>query len=217
MFGGLQAAHDTKRPLNSLKRSQADQILAKVAEELLTTLKTHPQVPALPAAFNAVKPKAVFLVPYTRNPYFTGRLPDLQRLRDELTSANKLEPLLVNGRAGIGKTQLVVEYAYRYRSEYDAVFWVSGQVRSVADGTSSTGTEQQLASGYGAIAQALNLPEATVQDQDSIREAVRSWLERNGRWLLIIDNVDDRNALERYLPRTLAGHVLRRRGYLRLR
>ena len=208
VFGSIQAAHKTDRPLNSLKKAQADQILAEVAEELLAIAKTKPQAdPASQAIIDAGKPMLVFLVPYARNTYFTGRVPELERLRQEL-SVNDPQPLVINGRAGIGKTQLAIEYAYRYRTEYDAVFWLNGQVRSAVDGTALAGTEQQLASGYRAIAQALNLSEATVHSQDSIREAVRSWLERNRGWLLIIDNVDDGDALNRYLPRIPAGNVI---------
>src|SRR4051794_30304822 len=85
VFGTIQAAHDTKRPLSSLKKAQADEILAKVAEELVAIVQARPQADAAsPAIIDAGKPKLVFLVPYTRNPYFTGRSAHLERLRQEL-------------------------------------------------------------------------------------------------------------------------------------
>ncbi len=70
--------------------------------------------------FPVVTP-AVWNIPHPRNPFFTGREPLLQQLadtwkRDQSTAYTP--PQVISGLGGIGKTQIVVEYAYLHRHEY---------------------------------------------------------------------------------------------------
>src|SRR5207247_4260262 len=62
---------------------------------------------------------SIWNIPYHCNPYFTGREDVLKKLYDALrtdkTSA-RTQPQAVSGLGGIGKTQSVVEYAYRYHN-----------------------------------------------------------------------------------------------------
>src|SRR5436309_977810 len=60
-------------------------------------------------------PDHIWLVPYDRNPLFTGRESLLKRLHDTLTATktSALTPLVaISGLGGIDKTQTAVEYAY---------------------------------------------------------------------------------------------------------
>src|ERR1700680_1968756 len=67
----------------------------------------------------------IWNVPYGRNSFFTGREEVLERLRVALTAhAHPVaipQPQAISGLGGIGKTQLAIEYAYRYRTDYAAV------------------------------------------------------------------------------------------------
>ena len=92
------------------------------------------------------------------------------------------------GLGGIGKTQTVLEYAYEYRQNYKAIFWI------VAD------TETTLNTSFKEIAKILNLDEASEPDQNVIVSAVKRWLEINEAWLLLLDNADDPRLLKLYLP-----------------
>ncbi|MFQ4139848.1 tetratricopeptide repeat protein [Nodosilinea sp. PGN35] len=140
-----------------------------------------------------------WMVPYGRNPYFTGRdevLATLYRqLRDRQTAAIA-QTQAISGLGGIGKTQTAVEYAYRYRDDYRYVFWVGAD------------TELELTSGYVAIAQHLNLPLKNAENQDETVQSVRVWLGREEGWLLIFDNADQPELVQPFLPREIKGHIL---------
>ena len=67
-------------------------------------------------------------VPFLRNPQFVGRERDLDGLHAALQdgAAVGIRPVGLTGLGGIGKTQLAVEYCYRYREAYPGgVFWLN--------------------------------------------------------------------------------------------
>ena len=75
-----------------------------------------------------------FRVPFLRNPFFVGREQDLANLHAALTSGSPVGirsalPAAgagLTGMGGIGKTQLAVEYCYRFRDAYPGgVFWLN--------------------------------------------------------------------------------------------
>ncbi len=70
-------------------------------------------------------PPPVWNVPYPRNPLFIGREELLALLATALQpgqAAALSQPFALSGLGGIGKTHLAVEYAYRHRQDYQAVF-----------------------------------------------------------------------------------------------
>lgn len=131
-------------------------------------------------------------VPYRRNMFFTGRTQVLTLLHDIFCSgkvANRTQA--VSGLGGIGKTQIAVEFVYRYHSEYEVILWVRGDTR------------EKMLSDIATLATILNLKE-----QHNVTEAVRSWLRKNTKWLLIIDNIEDLRLVQTLLPATVRGHIL---------
>jgi len=142
----------------------------------------------------------VFGVPHRRNPNFTGREDLLAALHESLASgapaALTQETYAVHGLGGVGKTQLAIEYAYRYASEYDLVWWVRSEEPA------------ERVSDYAALAQALGLKEAGEADQRTAVAAVRNWLEHHGKWLLAFDNVPAPGDVAALLPRGGSGHVI---------
>src|SRR4029078_10576738 len=114
-------------------------------------------------------------VPFERNAFFTGRAQILKNLHDAF---EKGVTQVISGFGGLGKTQTALEYAYRYREDYHAIFWVR------ADSRLSPST------GFVEIARALNLAEKDAQNPDDAVGAVNRWLENNPGWLLIFDNAD---------------------------
>src|SRR2546425_13216048 len=69
---------------------------------------------------------SVWNVPFRRNPFFTGREPIFTQIHSLLHAGTTAlsQPPAISGLGGIGKTQTVVEYAYRSRDSYPFVLWV---------------------------------------------------------------------------------------------
>ena len=140
-----------------------------------------------------------WMVPYARNPYFTGRddiLSTLYRQLHDSQTAAISQTQAISGLGGIGKTQTAVEYAYRYRDDYRYVFWIRAD------------TELELTNSYVTLAQTLNLPLKDAENQDETVRYVQLWLSREEGWLLIFDNADRPDLVQPFLPREITGHIL---------
>jgi tetratricopeptide (TPR) repeat protein/DNA-binding CsgD family transcriptional regulator/transcriptional regulator with XRE-family HTH domain len=160
------------------------------------TVHEHIQKTADAAAVSSFQ---LWNVPHRRNLFFTGREDLLQLLHDRLSSeqhGGATQSCALCGLGGIGKTQLAIEYAYRYCQEYRAVFWVRAASR------------ETLMADFVALARLLALPGQDSQDQHITVEAARRWLTLHEGWLLILDNADDLSLVADFLPVGGAGHVL---------
>ncbi len=151
----------------------------------------------LGASLTAIAPQ--WNVPYTRNPFFTGREEMLEHLHQMLNvekTAAIVQSFSLSGLGGIGKTQAAVEYAYRHYQEYSALFWVAAE------------TAETLVSSFVAIADLLKLPERSEQDEERIVKAVLRWLSEHRDWLLIFDNVEEIERVKRFVPAARQGSLL---------
>jgi tetratricopeptide (TPR) repeat protein len=134
-----------------------------------------------------------------RNKNFTGRLDLLNHLRKGMTKdVTVVLPHALHGLGGVGKTQLAIEYAYRFQGDYDVVWWVPadqpGLVRaSLASLAPHLGLSTALSAGVDDAANA-------------VLDALRCG-EPYDRWLLIFDNADEPEAINGIVPRG-PGHVI---------
>jgi len=126
-----------------------------------------------------------FLVPFMRNPDFVGREADLERLHQALSGEGPvgIRPAGLTGMGGIGKTQLAVEYAYRYADAYpDGVFWINAT--------------EPLAQGFAQLGTRLHPATAGRSPDEQILAAIR-YLRDHTDALVILDNLADPASLNR--------------------
>ncbi len=143
----------------------------------------------------------IWMVPHRRNLYFTGREDAIRYLRDTFTTRKtgaSLQTCAISGLGGIGKTQVAIEYAYRHADEYRAILW------ACAD------SYQSLTTDFATFAHTdlLNLPEKADTDQAQVVEAVKRWLRQHNGWLLVLDNADDIEMVDDFIPVRSEGHIL---------
>lgn len=148
------------------------------------------------------RPSKLFNAPI-RNVQFTGREGDLIELRSRLATTGSpvvlsgASPVALQGMGGIGKTQLAMEYAHRFRNAYDFVWWVnSDPVTFVDTQLSDLGRELGLTGG------------PTIADDARAVLAALGRGDAGARWLMIFDNAEDVETVTRFLPRGPGGHVI---------
>ncbi|GLW35940.1 FxSxx-COOH system tetratricopeptide repeat protein [Actinoplanes regularis] len=144
------------------------------------------------------EPQLVVNLP-ARNARFTGREPVLRELREQLRSGTAVvlfgtQAVALQGMGGVGKTQLALEYAYRYRTAYDVVAWLRAD------------SDESLGSSLHDLGDLLGL-QSEQFGADYARAVVQELGRDKRRWLLIFDNADEPEAIRTYLPHG-PGHVL---------
>ncbi len=105
---------------------------------------------------------------------------------------------MLNGLGGVGKTRLVVEYAWQHVDDYTALLFV------VAD------SAEALQHNLAALCRPLVLEQQQEADESKQRDAVLAWLRQHPGWLLILDNADTEQAataIEALVPHLLGGHL----------
>jgi tetratricopeptide (TPR) repeat protein len=139
----------------------------------------------------------IWNVPFPRNLFFIGREDLLAQLHAQLHKGRTAAlSQAISGLGGVGKTQLAVEYVYRYYRDYQAILWAHAE------------STESLISSYTEIATLLKLPVKDSQEQTVIIQAVKVWLQNHRDWLLILDNADELDILSAFLPPRLGGHVI---------
>lgn len=151
----------------------------------------------LEASLTALTPH--WSLPFPRNPLPAEREELLQTLHQVLhADQNKALPrnCAIYGLGGSGKTQLAIEYAYRYALEYTAVFWINAS------------DVERLTESFQAIAQVLQVPTCQETTQRQIVAAVHSWLAQHRDWLLIWHNGENLDLMQQFFPPALQGATL---------
>lgn len=146
----------------------------------------------------------------TRNKNFTGRDDILEKLRDGETAdlqdgvSSRVTVVLqkrdpdnpvpqgVQGQGGVGKTAIAIEYAHRYRADYDLVWWIPADQLASVRGSLAT------------LATKLHVDAQPAAGIDGLIVAVLDALRRGdpySRWLLVFDNADQPEEINHLIPR----------------
>lgn len=124
---------------------------------------------------------------------------------------------VLHGLGGIGKTQLTIAYAKRYRDTYSAIFWLNIK-DEVSLKQSFANTAKRILRRHPSASRLSSID--IKENLDEILDAVKEWLSlpKNTRWLVIYDNYDspqlpdttDPTALDiqQFLPESYQGSIL---------
>ncbi|HYQ63413.1 FxSxx-COOH system tetratricopeptide repeat protein, partial [Actinophytocola sp.] len=111
--------------------------------------------------------------PPPRNTRFVGREHQLRAIHEILRTGAPL--LTLTGIGGAGKTQLAAEYVYRFRDEYDVIWWVPAE------------HTPPLRASLAELGTRLNLPRSDTMQHPAAQ--VLDELRRSTQfWLLVFDN-----------------------------
>jgi ATP/maltotriose-dependent transcriptional regulator MalT len=158
---------------------------------------------------------SLFDVPETE--YFVARERELADIHKVLSGDGSRRVAVLHGLGGIGKTQLAIAYAKRYRDSYSAILWLSVKdedslKQSFVNVASQILREHPSASRLSSV----NVKE----NANEVMQAVKAWLSlpKNNRWLLVYDNYDnpkvpgntDPMALDvrKYFPESYQGSIV---------
>ena len=144
-------------------------------------------------------------MPFAKNEHFVGRKDEVKSLMEALSDPKKSRIALF-GMGGAGKTQVALRVAYLIKDQEkdSSVFWLPA--------FSMAGFEQACTN----LVKQLKLPSDPGDDpKEQVREHLNS--DHTRRWLIILDNADDEDILNRsensrgiyaYLPRRQGGQIL---------
>jgi class 3 adenylate cyclase/tetratricopeptide (TPR) repeat protein len=178
--------------------------LVDLGTHALRGLERHERVyqlvaPGLQPAFPPLRVHNIAHQPWIvpdalRTHYFTGRDDLLTELREQLTAKRRAA---LSGLGGIGKTQAALAYATRHRADYPhGVFWINAE------------TAGGVTAGLVEVAKALRLPSAGSNDHELVARTALDWLNQTDGWLMILDNVEDRREVARFVSSSSGGHVV---------
>jgi tetratricopeptide (TPR) repeat protein len=177
-----------------LETTSPEAVLSQVPQAVVS--RAHPILPFTPPA----PPDANTLpvpgslppgsrLPFARNALFTGRQEPLKALARALLHGEgpfTLVTQAVLGLGGVGKTQLVVEFAYRYGRFFHGVHWINaGQPEYIDDEVAACGA-------------AMALPGWPEKVSDQTICTLDAW-QRGGPRLVVLDSLEDVGAAQEWL------------------
>ncbi len=162
---GLRRLKHLKEKVDLEVGVASNEQLERRYEEILNT-RVPPAIEGVPLTSRNLEPSHnVFSIPYPRNVKFYGRQAMVDEIHQHLshdpTTSTALKFVALCGLGGSGKTQLALEYAYKYRDDYDACIWISCD------------TTIKAAQGFTDVARKLEMKNA---QQQQLMAVVKDWL-----------------------------------------
>ena len=202
----LDECVDTGQYITSqVERDKLQWIAREVSDRIFWVAKEYPSATIKPPLTSLAEEKSsdnkkpLDNLPHKRNPFFTGRGDVLKTLHNRLFKqdiAGKSSIEVITGLGGIGKTQAAVEYAYRFCTQYEYIFFINAD------------SEEEISHSLEEISQCLQLLVPESRTWEEITNIVRIWLTSHKNWLLIIDNAENIEPIASLLPSSFLGHVI---------
>ncbi|MEU1539744.1 FxSxx-COOH system tetratricopeptide repeat protein [Actinacidiphila glaucinigra] len=133
-----------------------------------------------------------------RNRNFTGREEQLAKLRQRLATGitTAVLPEALHGMGGVGKSQIAIEYVYRYGRDYELIWWIpSEQTNLIVQSLIELGEHMGLRAGADRSA----VP--------AVLEALRVG-QPYSNWLLVFDNAENPHEVRQFFPHDGPGRVM---------
>ncbi|NLF11525.1 MAG: hypothetical protein GX597_07035, partial [Anaerolineaceae bacterium] len=130
-------------------------------------------------------------LPFGRNALFTGRegaLEALARATLGEDAGSTLVSQAVQGMGGVGKTQLAVEFAYRYGRWFDGVHWLNAREPA------------GIAAEIAACGERMGLQPWPAEQPEQVAATLAAWRDGGPR-LVVLDNLEDVGAAREWLRR----------------
>lgn len=137
------------------------------------------------------------IIPFKPNPQFVGRSTEMKTLASLLQEKHIVA---LTGMGGVGKTQLAIEFAYRYAQYFTGgVFWLNfSQPEAIANQVAQCGHQHGLA---------LHPNFTQIPFAKQIELVQQAWEETLPR-LLIFDNCETPELLQKWQPTVGGCHIL---------
>ncbi|MHB8064436.1 MAG: tetratricopeptide repeat protein [Ruminiclostridium sp.] len=166
----------------------------------------HEAIKILLMHLSIIKKNKLFNIPYDQNPFFVTREDVFEDCKDMFytmkVTLEQRKRIALCGLDGIGKTSIAVEYAHKYKNQYDYVLWINGK------------SPETISSDLYKITQLLESNSDGVLDEVLVISMVKQWLTKNKNWLLIIDdvsNIEDISCIEvkkTVITSEMEGHII---------
>ena len=130
-------------------------------------------------------------IPYRGTINFLGRTQELELLKQKFNQTDCIVINAIAGMGGVGKTELAIQYALARSQDYPGgICWIEGGGKNI---------EQQIID-FGKVHLNLNFSKA-IKDLDSSKQVSWCWQHwREGKVLVIFDNVNLYSSIKPYLP-----------------
>lgn len=121
---------------------------------------------------------------------FITREKELSKMHELLQDHSSRSCVTLHGLGGMGKTQLAITYARRYKEKYTAIFWLNANDEDSLK-LSFRDAAQQVLRHYPSTSVLSSVDQD--KDLDQIVSVVKAWLDfpQNARWLMIYDNFNN--------------------------